>query len=101
MGYAYTSKRDKQGEETKQLKKKEKEVQRQKAERKNPERVIKVNEWEKIYKREGESTEIRQWMKEKTGGGKKDTYWCQMDSNNQTQGLHGSKGPLPGKKEVM
>lgn len=71
MGYAYTSKREKQGEETKQLKKKEKEVQWQKAERKNPERVIKVNEWEKIYKREGESTEIRQWMKEKTGGEKK------------------------------
>lgn len=30
---------------------------------------------------------------------KKDrTYWCQTDSSNQTQGLRGSKGPLPGKK---
>ncbi len=69
--------------------KKEKEVQRQK----DRERVIKVNEWEKVYKREGESTEIREWMKEKTGGEKDRTYWCQADSSNQTQGLRGSKGP--------
>ncbi len=40
-------------------------------------------------------------MKEKTGGEKDRTYWCQTDSSNQTQGLRGSKGPLPGKKEVM
>ncbi len=57
----------KTGRRNKTTQKKEKEVQRQK----DRERVIKVNEWEKVYKREGESTEIREWMKEKTGGEKK------------------------------
>ncbi len=56
MGYAYTSKRGKTGRRNKTTQKKEKEVQRQK----DRERVIKVNEWEKVYKREGESTEIRE-----------------------------------------
>lgn len=99
MGYAYTSKREKQGEETKQLKKKEKEVQRQKAERswKSYKGELKRKDRQKRGREYGNKTmnERKDWWR------KKDTYWCQTNSNNQTQGLHGSKDPLPGKKEVM
>lgn len=59
--------KQKNREETKQLKKEENELNCTDQSKRDPEGIMTMSEWEKIYKKERESVEIRQWKEEKTG----------------------------------